>query len=734
MASAQEKESFAALLEESLVANEGLEGSVIPGTVVSVDNDFVIIDVGLKAEGRVAAKEFAAPGQKPELQPGDIVEVFLERMEDRHGEVMLSREKARREEAWGQLEVAFRGNERVTGVIYHRVKGGFTVDLSGVSAFLPGSQVDIRPVRDVTPLMNTPQPFQILKMDRSRGNIVVSRRAVLEESRAEARNELVANLKEGQVLQGVVKNITDYGAFVDLGGVDGLLHVTDIAWQRINHPSEVLQIGQTVDVQVIRFNPETQRISLGMKQLEADPWDDVEAKYPVSSKFVGRVTNIADYGAFVELEPGIEGLVHVSEMSWTKKNVHPGKIVSTSQEVEVMVLDVDPQKRRISLGLKQCLDNPWDSFVAEHTSGSELEGEIKNITEFGLFVGLPGDIDGMVHMSDISWEKSGEDAIADYKKGDIVKVKVLDVDVTKERISLGIKQLREDPLEGGMKSIRKGAIVTCTVSKVLDSGIEVLANESVPGFIRKTDLSRERSEQRPDRFAVGEKVDAKITTIDKSGRKVNLSIKAREVEEEKKAMEEFGSSDSGASLGDILGAAIKSKQQAQEEAGEEVKTAKPAKAKKADAEDAGPAAEEVAPAEMEDAGEPVEEVKKAKPAKAKKADAEDAGPAAEEAAPAEVEDAGEPVEEVKKAKPAKAKKAETEDAGESAKAAKKAKPAKAKKAETEKADEGDAKAEKSKKSAKTKKADDADKADAKAGAKPAKTKKKASGKKSEKDG
>lgn len=557
---AAEKESFAALLEESIVSNEGLEGSVIPGTVIGVDNDQVIIDVGLKAEGRVALKEFGAPGQKAELKRGDIVEVFLERMEDRNGEVMLSREKARREEAWGVLEVAFNKGERVTGVIFSRVKGGFTVDLTGVSAFLPGSQVDIRPVRDVTPLMNTPQPFQILKMDRSRGNIVVSRRAVLEESRAEQRNELVANLKEGQVLQGVVKNITDYGAFVDLGGVDGLLHVTDIAWQRINHPSEALQIGQTVDVQVIRFNPETQRISLGMKQLEADPWDGVAAKYPISTKFKGRVTNIADYGAFVELEPGIEGLVHVSEMSWTKKNIHPGKIVSTSQEVEVMVLDVDPQKRRISLGLKQCLDNPWDSFLSEFTAGAEIEGEIKNITEFGLFVGLPGDIDGMVHMSDISWEKSGEEAMADFKKGDMVTVKVLDVDPQKERISLGIKQLTSDPFESGMKDVKKGEIVTCTVSSVVDGGIEVMVNESVPGFIRKGDLSRDRSEQRPDRFAVGEKVDAKVTAIDKASRKLSLSIKAREVEEEKKAMAEYGSSDSGASLGDILGAALKSKQ------------------------------------------------------------------------------------------------------------------------------------------------------------------------------
>ena len=570
-------ESFAALLDASIMGNEGLQGSVIPGTVIAIENDQVVIDVGLKAEGRVPLKEFAAPGQKPELKNGDIVEVYLERMEDRHGEVMLSREKARREEAWVQLEVAYKKGERVTGTIFSRVKGGFTVDLSGASAFLPGSQVDIRPVRDVTPLMGTPQPFQILKMDRSRGNIVVSRRAVMEESRAEQRNELVANLKEGQVLQGIVKNITDYGAFVDLGGVDGLLHVTDIAWQRINHPSEALQIGQTVDVQVVRFNPATQRISLGMKQLEADPWDGVEAKYPIRTKFTGRVTNITDYGAFVELEAGIEGLVHVSEMSWIKKNIHPGKIVSTSQEVEVMVLDVDPVKRRISLGLKQCMDNPWDAFLAEHKTGAELEGEVKNITEFGLFVGLPGDIDGMVHMSDISWSKTGEEAMSVYKKGDTVKVKVLDVDVQKERISLGIKQLSEDPVEGGLKDVKKGNIVTCTVTRVVDNGIEVLVNESVPGFIRKNDLSRERSEQRPDRFAVGEKVDAKVTSLDKSGRKVNLSIKAREAEEEKKAMEEFGSSDSGASLGDILGAAIKSKQAASEEA----KPAAEAKAKPA---------------------------------------------------------------------------------------------------------------------------------------------------------
>jgi len=469
---------------------------------------------------------------------------------------VLSREKARREEAWTQLEKAFKENQRVNGVIFGRVKGGFTVDLYGAVAFLPGSQVDIRPVRDVSPLMGQPQPFQILKMDRQRGNIVVSRRAVLEETRAEARSELVANLKEGQVLKGVVKNITDYGAFVDLGGVDGLLHVTDIAWRRINHPSEALHIGQTVDVQVIRFNPETQRISLGMKQLEADPWEGVALKYPVGAKFKGRVTNITDYGAFVELEPGIEGLVHVSEMSWTKKNVHPGKIISTSQEVEVIVLDVDPQKRRISLGLKQCLENPWESFLEKYPQRTELEGEIKNITEFGLFVGLPGDIDGMVHLSDLDWSRPGEEAIKDYKKGDRVKVKVLDVDVEKERISLGIKQLTEDLFERAATAIKKGDVVTCTVTKVLDSGIEVGVADGASGFIRKAELSRDRVDQRPDRFAVGEKVDAKVISVDRATRRYSLSIKAREIEEDKQAMAQYGSSDSGASLGDILGAAL----------------------------------------------------------------------------------------------------------------------------------------------------------------------------------
>ena len=555
-------ESFADLLNETM--GDTLEGSVLSGTVLNIENDLVIIDVGLKSEGRVPLKEFTMPGQEPTIKAGDTVEVFVERYENKDGEVMLSRDKARREEAWVELEKKFNDGVRVEGVIFNRVKGGFTVDLGGAVAFLPGSQVDIRPVRDVAPLMNNAQPFQILKMDKARGNIVVSRRAVLEESRAEARSELVSNLQEGQVLQGVVKNITDYGAFVDLGGVDGLLHVTDIAWQRISHPSEALQIGETVEVQVIRFNAETQRISLGMKQLLSDPWENVEGKFPIGAKMEGRVTNITDYGAFVELEAGVEGLVHVSEMSWTKKNVHPGKIVSTSQQVEVMVLDVDLSKRRISLGLKQCTNNPWEDLSATYPVGTEIDGEIRNITEFGLFVGLNDDIDGLVHLSDISWENAGEEALEGFTKGDMVNAKVLDIDVNKERISLGIKQLTDDPFAGQADAYRKGEVVTCTVSAVTDNGIDVTIGENMTGFIRRTDLSRDRAEQRADRFAVGEKVDAIVTSVDKKTRKFSLSIKARESAEEKRAMAEFGSSDSGASLGDILGAALAKKETSDE--------------------------------------------------------------------------------------------------------------------------------------------------------------------------
>ncbi|HUX79225.1 MAG TPA: 30S ribosomal protein S1 [Alphaproteobacteria bacterium] len=572
-------ENFADLLEESFGKANSLEGRVIKGKVIAIENDVAIIDVGLKSEGRVPLKEFSASGTEPELNIGDTVEVYLERLEDKNGETVLSYEKARREAAWKLLEKSHEANEHVEGTIFGRVKGGFTVDLKGAIAFLPGSQVDIRPVRDVSPLIGVPQPFQILKMDRSRGNIVVSRRAVLEETRAEARSELVARLEEGQVLEGIVKNITDYGAFIDLGGVDGLLHVTDIAWHRVNHPSEVLTVGQPIRVQIIRFNPENQRISLGMKQLESDPWAGTELKYPVGSKAVGRVTNITDYGAFIELEPGVEGLVHVTEMSWTKKNMPPGKIVSTSQEVEVIVLDVDASKRRISLGMKQCIPNPWAALQEKYTVGSEIEGEVKNITEFGLFVGLTEDIDGMVHMSDISWDNPGEDAILAYKKGIKVRAKILDIDPEKERVSLGIKQLTGDPFDESISGLKKGSVVTCEVTAILETGIEVSLAGGLSGFIRKNELSRDRAEQRSDRFAVGEKVDAKITQIDRANRKITLSIKARETEEERQAMVEYGSTDSGASLGDILGAALDQVKEKAKAAGNASAKTAPKKAK-----------------------------------------------------------------------------------------------------------------------------------------------------------
>ena len=547
---------FEAMLNESLEHETPKKGTVVKGIVMAGENGQAIIDVGFKVEGRVDLKEFADPGKPSEIVVGDEVEVFLDRVENARGEAAISREKARREEAWDKLEKANENEERVEGAIFGRVKGGFTVDLGGAVAFLPGSQIDVRPVRDVGPLMGVLQPFQILKMDRRRGNIVVSRRAVLEESRAEQRAEIVARLSEGDTIDGVVKNVTDYGAFVDLGGVDGLLHVTDMAWRRVNHPSEIVSIGETIKVQVIRVNKETQRISLGMKQLMPDPWESVTDKYPIGTKFTGRVTNITDYGAFVELEPGVEGLVHVSEMSWTKKNAHPGKIVSTSQQVEIMVLDVDPQKRRVSLGLKQCMDNPWDSFSEHFPAGTEIEGEVKNITEFGLFIGLEGGIDGMVHLSDLAWERSGEEAMQAFTKGDLVKAVVLDVDTAKERISLGIKQLEGDPFTTATKGVKRGQVVTVTVTSIEGGGIEV-EYDGMKSFIRRSDLSRDRSEQRPERFSVGDRVDARITNIDKQARKIGFSIKAREIADEKDAVQQYGSSDSGASLGDILGAALK---------------------------------------------------------------------------------------------------------------------------------------------------------------------------------
>ena len=559
------RDDFAAMLNESLGGeDQGFEGRVVKGTVTGIENDMAVIDVGLKSEGRVALREFAAPGQKANISVGDEVEVYVDRIENVNGEAMLSRDRARREASWDKLEKEYDEGNRVEGVIFGRVKGGFTVDLDGAVAFLPGSQVDVRPVRDVTPLMDITQPFQILKMDRKRGNIVVSRRAILEETRAEQRSGLIESLAEGQVTEGVVKNITDYGAFVDLGGIDGLLHVTDLSYKRVNHPNEMINIGDTLKVQIIKINKDTQRISLGMKQLESDPWDSATEKYGVGTKLTGSVTNITEYGAFVELEPGIEGLVHVSEMSWTKKNVHPGKIVSTSQEVEVIVLEVDTEKRRISLGLKQAQSNPWTDFADTHPVGSTVEGEVKNATEFGLFIGLEGDVDGMVHMSDIAWGISGEDALNLHHKGEQVKAIVLDIDVEKERISLGMKQLEKGaPAMGGADTggLKKGSVATVTVLEVRDGGLEVqMGDDGATGFIKRNDLGRDRDEQRPDRFQVGQKLDAMITGFDRS-KKPNFSIKAHQLAEEKQAVEQFGSTDSGASLGDILGAALKKKEE-----------------------------------------------------------------------------------------------------------------------------------------------------------------------------
>ncbi len=554
------EENFDELFAASIAATEKREGTVVVGKVIALENDTAVIDVGLKAEGRVPFKEFIAHGHGSEPAVGDEVEVFLDRIENRNGEAVLSRDRARREQAWAELEEAFEAKTQVTGIIWGRVKGGYTVDLQGASAFLPRSQVDLRPVRDAQHLFGTKQPFYILKMDRRRGNIVISRRAVLEETRAEARAELVATLKEGQILDGVVKNITEYGAFVDLGEVDGLLHVADMSWRRVHHPSEVVSVGQKLRVQVVRFNPATQRISLGIKQLEADPWEGVVEKYPKGAKFRGRVTNITEYGAFVELEPGIEGLVHVSEMSWTRKNVPPSKLVSTSEEVEVMILGVDPNRRRVSLGMRQCAGNPWEKFAEDHPIGSVIEGEVRNITEFGVFLGMPGDIDGLIHLSDLDASRPGEEAIKEFRKGDRVRAKVLEIDATKERINLSTRQIEEEKVAGALAPYSRGQVVTSVVTEVTDSGLRVTVDD-VNGFIRRSDLSKLRTDQNPHRFAVGERVDAKVVSIDTKAARLVLSIKSLEIEEEQRALREYGSSESGASLGDILSEALKPKEE-----------------------------------------------------------------------------------------------------------------------------------------------------------------------------
>jgi small subunit ribosomal protein S1 len=524
--------------------------------VISVDNDVIVVDVGLKNEGRIPVSEFGVAKSKLPVA-GDIIDVYVEKLEGRNGRTILSREKAIREESWVHLEEALEKGELVDGVIFGRVKGGFTVDLSGVIAFLPGSQVDVRPIKDISPLMGIVQPFQILKMDKKLGNIVVSRRAILEESRMEARDEMLAKIHEGQILEGVVKNITDYGAFIDLGNVDGLLHVTDISWSRINHPSEALHIGQKIKVMVIKFNEETKRISLGIKQLDDNPWKNIKEEFKVGSIMKGKVTNLADYGAFIELRDGIEGLVHSSEISWTKSNHHPKKLLNIGQEIEFIILDVDTEKHRISLSIKQVQDNPWRKFAESHEVGSVIKVSIRNIAEFGMFVAIGEEIDGMIHESDMTWKGNGVDLMKSYKPGDEVECKVLAIDVEKERVSLGIKQLGEntEDQDDSSSNLKKGELVTCQILSITDNGLEVSIDGDSKGFIKKTDLGADKSDHKTDRFAVGDRVDAQVLSVGKDG-VINLSIKALELTERKRAIKEYGSTDSGASIGDILGAAL----------------------------------------------------------------------------------------------------------------------------------------------------------------------------------
>jgi small subunit ribosomal protein S1 len=553
--SSVQSESFATLFEQNSKTSTWIN-KVVKGSIIGVDDSFIVIDVGLKSEGRIAASEFTNGGRRMELKVGDKIDVYIDHYENRNGEIVLSREKALKEASWYDLEKAYREGTSVMGVICNRVKGGFMVDLNGVNAFLPGSQIDVRPVKDISPLQGIEQPFIILKMDKLRENIVVSRRGILEGANAEERAKVIANLEEGQILDGIVRNVTSYGAFVDIGGIDGLLHNTDISWKRINNAADVLFQGQEIKVKIVKFNRETKRVSLGMKQLVKDPWEGVETEFAVGIRSKGVVTNVTDYGIFVELKDGVEGLVYISEVSW-KKNVPPSKVAVVGEEIDVAVLDVDVAKRRIGLGIKQLQDNPWNKVKEDFPVGNIIEGVVSSIAEFGMFVKVTDDIDGMVHISDISWDNCKEE-VSKYKKGDVVKVKILEVDPEKERIALSIKQLTVNSNNGAAQiEVKKGAVVTCVITSVNDDGIDVKLTDGSTGFIKKTDLAKDRQDRKSDRFAVGEKIDAKVLLIDKTSRKVSLSIKALEIEEEKQAMAEFGSPDSGASLGDILGVAIK---------------------------------------------------------------------------------------------------------------------------------------------------------------------------------
>lgn len=554
-------ENFAELFEEA-IRSEKIEGTVVKGTVVAIKNADVYVDVGLKSEGRIPLKEFqTVENPNPDIKIGDTVEVFIDKAEDRYGSTSLSRTMALREEAWQSYENIHARNENVEGVIIGRVKGGFAVELNGIVAFLPGSQVDIRPIKDVTALMNIKQPFKILKMDNDQGNVVVSRRAILEENRAEARDALLASINEGTVLEGTVKNITDYGAFIDLGSIDGLLHITDISWRKITHPSELLSMGQVVKVMVIKYNEETKRVSLGMKQLEKNPWEGFESKFQSGQRLTGTVTTVADYGAFVEVEPGIEGLVYQTEISWNAKNAHPKKFLKMGDKVEVVVLELDVEKHKLGLSMKQCRENPWKQFAQNHPVGSKIEGVVQTVAEFGIFVLLEGDnadlaVEGLVPAVELSWDTKPEIELKKYNKGDAVKTVVLSVDTEKERISLGVRQLTDNKFASQLSSFKKNDVVTCTVTEIGKDGISVEVSEGVTCYIKKNELSRHKSEQRPERFGLGDKVDAKIISIDTNSNKLSLSIKAHEIEEEKRTIAEYGSADSGASLGDILGVAL----------------------------------------------------------------------------------------------------------------------------------------------------------------------------------
>ena len=547
------EENFNELLEKSLLDFKYKEGQIIKGTVLSIVNDTVVVDVGLKSEGRIPIKEFHSPGEEHNVKVGEKYDVYLEKLENKEGEALLSRDRARKEESWNNLEKIQDSNQQVMGIITERVKGGFAVDINGALAFLPGSQVDLKPIKDISPLLNKPQPMIILKMDKLRGNIVVSRRALLEESRKADRSKLLSDISEGDKLKGLIKNITDYGVFVDLGGMDGLIHVTDLSWERVNHPSEKFKVGDEIEVIVTKYDKENNRISLGLKQLTEDPWKNVDNEYKVGSIIKSKISNVADYGAFVQLERGVEGLIHNSELSWVNKSVHPNNIVSIGEELEVMILEIDHNKRRISLGRKQCIENPWKLFADKNKKGDVVEGKIKNLTDFGIFVELSNNLDGLIHLSDISWEKSGEEAIKDYKVGDLIKFKILEIDLDKERVSLGIKQLSPDPSKSD-ETINK--VVTGIVSEIEKDKVFVKFDNDKNGFIKRTNLAKSKTEQNTERFAVKEKIDAKVIKKLTKDNLYELSVKDLEIQEEKKALKEYGSSTSGASIGDIIGAAL----------------------------------------------------------------------------------------------------------------------------------------------------------------------------------